>query len=86
MSNKRKSSTATCPKIARTISFCGVEGYEILEFYDKVGSKFEYGKSGLVVELLKLYKQAVEIYGEKDALFKMRLNLLDLKNFVESRN
>lgn len=86
MSNKRKSSTATCPKIARTISFCGVEGYKILDFYDEVGSKFEYGKSGLVVELLKLYKQAVEIYGEKDALFKMRLNLLDLKNFVESRN
>lgn len=75
MSNRRKSSSNSYPKIARTISFCGVEGYNILDFYDTTGAKFEYGKSGLVIELLKLYKQAVEMYGEENALFKMRLNL-----------
>lgn len=75
MSNRRKSSSNNYPKVARTISFCGADGYNILDFYDKVGSGFEYGKSGLVIELLKLYKQAVEIYGEEDALFKMRLDL-----------
>lgn len=85
MSSKRRNSSNSCPKIARTISFCGVEGYDILNFYDEVGSKFEYGKSGLVVELLKIYRQAVETYGEKDALFNLRLSL-ELRKLTESRS
>lgn len=75
MSNKRKGSSADYPKKAKTISFVGVEGYDIMDFFDDEGKRFEYGKSGLVIELLKLYRESIKVYGREDALFKMRLNI-----------
>jgi len=75
MGNRRKGSSSDYPKKARTISFVGAEGYEIMDFFDAEGGSFEYGKSGLAIELLKLYKEAIKVYGKEDALFKMRLNI-----------
>ena len=75
MSNKRKGSIDGYPKKARTISFVGVDGYDIMDFFDEEGGKFEYGKSGLAIELFKIYRDAIEVYGRDKALFKMRLNI-----------
>lgn len=75
MSSKRRSSSNEYPKKARTISFVGAEGYDIMEFFDVEGEKFEYGKSGLAIELLKLYREAIKVYGKEDALFKIRFNI-----------
>lgn len=75
MSSKRKGSSSSYPKKARTISFVGAEGYEIMDFFDLEGGNFEYGKSGLAIELFKLYREAIKVYGRENALFKMRLNI-----------
>ena len=75
MSNRRKSPSVECPKKSRSVSFVGKEGYDILNFFDIEGSKFEYGKSGLVIELLKLYREALKVYGRDDALFRMRVSI-----------
>lgn len=75
MSNKRKSSSNEFPKKARTISFVGEEGYDIMDFFDKEGGSFEYGKSGLAIELLKIYREAIKVYGREDAMFKIRFNI-----------
>lgn len=71
---RRKSPSAQYPKKSRSVSFVGKEGYEILEFFDDKGSEFEYGKSGLIIELLKIYEEALDAYG-KDAIFRMRANI-----------
>ena len=75
MSSKRKGSSNAYPKKARTISFVGAEGYDIMDFFDSEGSAFEYGKSGLAIELLKIYREAIKVYGRQDALFKLRMNI-----------
>lgn len=75
MSNKRKSPSNAYPKKSRTVCFVGAEGYDILDFFDSEGSEFEYGKSGLAIELFKIYREAINVYGRKDALFKLRLNI-----------
>ena len=73
MANRRLG-TSAFPKLTRTFSFTGEEAYTMVDFLDKEGSRNKYGKSGLVIELLKLYKEAKKAYGE-DALFKMRMNI-----------
>ena len=80
MSNRRKSPSAEFPKKSRSISFVGEDGYDILDFFDSEGGKFEYGKSGLVIELLKLYREAARVYGKDDAIFKMRMGIEKDKN------
>lgn len=73
--SRRKSSTLEFPKKARSICFVGKEGYDILDFFDKYGEQYDYGKSGLVIELLKIYREAVEVYGARNALFKLKMNI-----------
>ena len=75
MGSKRKSYSNSYPKKARTISFVGVEGYDIMDFFDTEGGNFEYGKSGLAIELFKIYREAIEVYGRENALFKIRYNI-----------
>lgn len=75
MSNRRKSPSSDFPKKSRSISFVGEEGYDILKFFDEEGSKFEYGKSGLVIELLKLYREALNIYPRGEAIFRIRMSM-----------
>lgn len=84
MSSKRKSSSNAYPKKARTISFVGAEGYEVMDFFDEEGERFVYGKSGLAIELIKIYKEAVNTYGREDALFKLRFNIEKDKKKIKS--
>lgn len=72
MQKKRKSSNDNFPRVSRAVCFSGEEGYKLLEVYDEEGKKFKYGKSSLIMELLKLYKEALKVYGDKDTIFKMR--------------
>lgn len=83
MGNRRKSPSIDFPKKSRSISFVGEDGYEILDFFDEFGGKFEYGKSGLVIELLKLYREALSIYG-KHAILEMRMAIERDKKGVEN--
>lgn len=75
MSNKRKSPSNAYPKKSRTVCFVGAEGYDIMDFFDSEGESFEYGKSGLAIELFKIYREAIKVYGRQDALFKLRMNI-----------
>lgn len=85
MSTKRKSSSNVYPKKARTISFVGAEGYDIMDFFDTEGESFEYGKSGLAIELFKIYREAIRVYGREEALFQMRFNIEKDKKKTKSR-
>lgn len=73
MNNKRRSPSKEYPKKSRTVCFVGAEGHKMLDFFDSEGSAFEYGKSGLAIELLKIYKEAIKAYGRQDALFRLRM-------------
>lgn len=86
MSSKRKSSSNAFPKKARTISFVGAEGYEVMDFFDEEGGRFVYGKSGLAIELIKLYREAINTYGREDALFKMRLSIEKDKSKIKIKS
>lgn len=85
MSTKRRTSSIVYPKKARTISFVGMEGHEVLGFFDAEGEIFDYGKSGLVIELVKLYREAIYTYGREDALAKMRFHIEKDKKKIKSR-
>lgn len=83
MSNRRKSPSNDFPKKSRSISFVGKDGYEILDFFDSVGEEFEYGKSGLIIELLKIYREAISVYGKNEAMFKLKMKVeLDKEKMV----
>ena len=87
MAVKRKSSSSAYPKKARQISFVGVEGYEIMDFFDEEGERFIYGKSGLAIELFKIYREAINTYGREEALLKIMLNIeKDKKKLLKSRS
>lgn len=73
MQKHRKTIDEKFPRTSRAVCFSGEEGYELLRVYDEEGKKFKYGKSSLIMELLKLYKEALKIYGEEDTIFKIRL-------------
>lgn len=80
---RRKSTSSEYPKVTRSICFVGEDGYKILSFYDEEGKKYEYGKSGLVIDLLKLYKEAIEVYGKECIMLKLRMILERDKNNME---
>lgn len=80
---RRKSASSEYPKVTRSICFVGEDGYKILNFYDEEGKKYEYGKSGLVIDLLKLYKEAIEVYGRESIILKLRMMIERDKNNIE---
>lgn len=73
--SRRKSSSVEYPKKSRCVSFVGKEGHEAVELFDKFGERYPYGKSGLVIDLIKIYQDAVELYGDSDAMFRLRMNI-----------
>lgn len=75
MGKRKRDGLNLFPRKSRAISFVGKDGYDIMDFFDREGEKFEYGKSGLIIELLKIYKESIEVYGEENAIFKMRFNI-----------
>lgn len=82
MGAKRKSPSSDYPKKSRAFSFTGKEAYQMLDFLDEAGEQYEYGKSGLIIDLLKLYKEAKGKLGDEDTMFKLRM-LMELNKNKE---
>lgn len=65
------------PKVPVGLSFAGKDGYKALEVLND--NQAQYGKSGLVIELLNVFSKAQECLGEDDTIFKLKMLLENTK-------